>query len=121
MNSLTQYFAVPKGDSDIRVVYDASVSGINALLWDPGFRLPTLSALLHKIYPFSFQLDKDVGEMFHNHTLHTKIRQYAGVDLTPYIPKPDKKRGPHWQRWVKCGMGLMGYPHQALHTTRHIE
>ncbi len=29
VESLTSYFAVPKGTSDIRMVYDATVSGLN--------------------------------------------------------------------------------------------
>ena len=46
VKSLTSYFAVPKGDSDIRLVYDASKSGLNAHLWSPSFHLPTMDALV---------------------------------------------------------------------------
>jgi hypothetical protein len=40
VENLTSYFAVPKGDSDIRVVYDATKSGLNACIWVPSFSLP---------------------------------------------------------------------------------
>jgi hypothetical protein len=39
--SLTSYFAVPKGESDIRLVYDGSSSGLNGSLWAPSFWMPT--------------------------------------------------------------------------------
>ncbi len=44
VKSLTNYFAVPKGDHDIRMVYDASKSGLNTALWVPSFGLPTPEA-----------------------------------------------------------------------------
>jgi len=40
VSSLTGYFAMPKGDNDIRLVYDATKSGLNAVLWVPSFTLP---------------------------------------------------------------------------------
>ncbi len=42
VSSLTSYFAVPKGDTDIRLVYDASKSGLNSSLWVPSFSLPSM-------------------------------------------------------------------------------
>ena len=33
IKSLTHYFAVPKGDNDIRMVYDMTASGLNQALW----------------------------------------------------------------------------------------
>ena len=40
------YFPVPKGESDIRLVYDMSASGFNAVLWVPGFWLPSVYNVL---------------------------------------------------------------------------
>jgi hypothetical protein len=40
VTSLTSYFAIPKGMDDIRLVYDASRSGLNKVLWVPSFPLP---------------------------------------------------------------------------------
>ena len=40
--SLTGSFPVPKGESNIRMVYDATKCGLNASLWSPNFLLPTI-------------------------------------------------------------------------------
>ena len=37
VKSLTGYFAVPKAETDIRVVYDATKCGLNDALWAPNF------------------------------------------------------------------------------------
>ena len=37
VKSLTSFFAVPKGDTDIRIVYDLSACGLNEALWAPSF------------------------------------------------------------------------------------
>jgi hypothetical protein len=42
VKSLTAFFAVPKGEDDIRLVYDGSVSGLNLSIWVPRFFLTTL-------------------------------------------------------------------------------
>ena len=41
VSSLFHFFAVPKGDSDIQVVYDGTFGGLNDSLWSPKFFLPT--------------------------------------------------------------------------------
>ena len=46
IESLTHYFAVPKGDSDIRMVYDLTASGLNDALWAPTFWLPNIRNVL---------------------------------------------------------------------------
>jgi hypothetical protein len=43
VKSLTTFFSVPKGEDDIRMVYDASVSGLNNAIWVPRFLLPTVN------------------------------------------------------------------------------
>jgi hypothetical protein len=47
--SLTGFFAVPKGESDICMVYDATKSGLNDSLWAPSFGLPTVDSTLRSI------------------------------------------------------------------------
>jgi hypothetical protein len=44
--SLTSFFTVPKGDGDVRMVYDAMKSGLNDKLWAPWFLLPTVESHL---------------------------------------------------------------------------
>jgi hypothetical protein len=48
VSSLTSFFAVPKGTAGIRVVYDATRSGLNDAIWAPNFFLPTIVLLKGK-------------------------------------------------------------------------
>jgi hypothetical protein len=77
---------VPKGDGDVRMVYDASKSGLNSQLWAPWFLLPTIESHLRSVQPSSFMGDIDFSEQFLNFVLHEKVQPYAGVDLTPFFP-----------------------------------
>jgi hypothetical protein len=70
VTSLTGYFAVPKGLSDVLMVHDASCSGLNKSLWSPNFGLPTVDTLLRGIDLSTWMGDIDVGEMFLNFCLH---------------------------------------------------
>jgi hypothetical protein len=47
--SLTNYFAVDKDVTDIRMVYDASKSGLTDEVWAPSFGLPTVDSSLRAI------------------------------------------------------------------------
>jgi hypothetical protein len=48
VKSLTSFFAVPKGESDVRMVFNGTESGLNESIWVPGFGLPTARThLLH--------------------------------------------------------------------------
>ena len=46
LEAMMYMFSVPKGETDIRMVYDGSRSGLNESLWAPWFALPTLDGLL---------------------------------------------------------------------------
>jgi hypothetical protein len=61
---LTTFFAVPKGEDDIRMVYDASSCGVNENLWSPSFPLPTVDTLLRATDIGSWMRDIDIGECF---------------------------------------------------------
>ena len=82
VKNLTSFFAVPKGDDDIRVVYDASKSGLNVALWAPNFGLPTIDTVLRSVGFNSWMGDADFGEHFLNFPLDKGLRPYAGVDVT---------------------------------------
>jgi hypothetical protein len=71
--SLTAFFHVPKGEDDIRMVYDGSVSGLNDAMWMPRFVLPTLNTHLRSVEAGTFLADIDVGEMFLNFMLHDSV------------------------------------------------
>jgi hypothetical protein len=64
VKNLTTYFAVTKGDRDIRIVYDAMKSGLNKSIWVPSFILPQAEALTYKLTEKSWMLDMDLGELF---------------------------------------------------------
>ena len=116
VESLTGFFAVDKGESDIRMVYDASKSGLNEVLWAPSFCLSTVDSTFRSIESTTRLGDLDLGEMFLNFKLHKFIRPYAGVDLTAYVTT-DSSEAPTertcWERWESCLMGLKPSPYNA--------
>ena len=90
VKSLTHFFSVPKTwkvvegkriADDIKMVYDATRSGLNQAVWVPWFPMPTVLSPLRAVVA-TFMSDCDVGEMFFNFMLEPKLRPYAGVDLT---------------------------------------
>jgi hypothetical protein len=116
IESLISYFDVPKGESDIRMVYDGTASGLNDVLFAPWFPLPTVNTMLRSMEPGYFMSDNDVGEMFLNFILHEDVRRLCGIDLTPYFEKEAKAAGVSkvWERWNRCAMGLRTSPYQAV-------
>ena len=83
LSSLIKYFAVPKGEDDIRIVYDATASGLNKCVWAPSFWLPTVDSLLRALDSDSWMADRDIGDMFLNFELHKSAWPFTGVDLKP--------------------------------------
>jgi len=78
--SLTAYFSVPKGSDDIRMVYDATASGLNACLWAPNFWLPSAEGLVDRMDSTSWMGDLDMGEQFLNFPLHLDLQKFCGID-----------------------------------------
>ena len=89
MVSLTSYFSVPKGDSDIRLMYDGTKSSLNNSLWAPWFPLPTIESHLRSVEASTYMGDIDISEMFLNFMLHPRLQPYARIDLTPYFGKEE--------------------------------
>ena len=73
--SLIHMFAVDKGLHDKRMVFDATASGLNDVLWSPHFGLPTVRCTLRSLLPGCWQCDMDVGEMFLCFWLHLMLRR----------------------------------------------
>lgn len=92
--SLTRFFAVPKGEDDIRVVYDATLSGLNDVIWTPSFILPMMDTFLRAVDQNPWMTDLNVGEMFLKFPLrrgsHTLFPGIAG-----------------WRRAVLAALGLL--------------
>lgn len=109
--SLTSYFAVPKGTSDIRMVYDATKSGLNQALWAPTFPLPGAEPLTDMLDANAWMADLDMGEMFLNFPLHQSLQPYCGVDLGPYLSTGGAEDKTMWERWGRCLMGLCSSPY----------
>jgi hypothetical protein len=116
--SLTSFFSVRKGEDDLRMVYDASKSGLNASLWTPNFQLPTSETLTDLLSSSSWMGDLDLGEHFHNFPLHQDLQVYCGIDVRPYYGRATKGRGKTmWFRWVRCMMGLHTSPYNTIQAT----
>jgi len=111
VQSLTSYFSVPTGDQDIHMVYDASTSGLNSSLWAPSFGLPTVDTLTRSVEPYFWMGGLDIGEMFLSFSLHPEMQEYCGVDLKPYLSKPEESAKAPWERWTRCVMGLKPSPY----------
>ena len=129
--SLMHMFYVPKGDSDVRMVYNGTSSGINDCLFAPHFGLPTILYILRSLRPGYYQADMDVGEMFPNFILGEQLRPYSGVDVTHiktraedlkhHLPEPltempewEKGRTRRWERWTRNWMGLRDSPYRSI-------
>ena len=67
VKSLSGFFSVPKGPTDIRLVYDITKCGLNQCLWAPRFYLPVPDSLFDSIEYDSYMADIDQGEMFLNY------------------------------------------------------
>jgi hypothetical protein len=116
--SLTSYFAVPKGDSDIRLVYDGSSSGLNDALWAPSFWMPTAETAVRVISFYSYLFDSDIGECFLNFPNDKKLRKHCGVDLSPFrgvlTSRPKFLFGLLWECWNRGFMGCKSSPYNSV-------
>jgi hypothetical protein len=61
--SLMDFFAVDK-ESDIRLVYNGTSSGLNNALWAPDFWLPTPATAARTLGYGYYMVDIDLGECF---------------------------------------------------------
>jgi hypothetical protein len=113
--SLMSFFAVPKGDTDIRLVYNGTSSGLNAHLWAPWFALPTICALPRALELNTFMADSDIGQMFLNFMLEERCARLARVDLTHYVERGEgalegKIHLIWWGRCLMSGIFLLIKP-----------
>jgi len=118
--SLTSYFAVPKGDNDIRMVYDSTKSGLNSAIWVPTFSLPTVESLTDMLDGASWMSDLDMGEQFLNFPLDPALQPYCGIDVRPYLGAPEGNLT-NWLRWTRCMMGLTSSPYVSVRGTHSAE
>jgi hypothetical protein len=126
LRSLMHYFSVPKGDNDIRMVYDGSKCKLNAATFAPWFAVPTSSTLERTVTPDTIQGDNDFGDMFLNFQLHEEMQKYTGVDARDLLNDTEAR---DWMQkfsdqsedevmftWDRPAMGLTSSPYQAVQT-----
>ena len=121
VRSVTSFFDVPKGDDDIRLVYNATESGLNEAVWAPWFSLPTCESHLRSVDPGTYMGDADLGEMFLNFTLDKNIRMYAGVDFSLLFADEWKEGETFWERWERMLMGFRPSPYCTTRDMRRID
>ena len=109
VKSSLHFFAVPKGPTDIRIVYDGTSCGLNEAIWAPNFYLPTSRAASVLLSFSSWLADADFGEMFHNFTMEERIRKHSGVDLSLLKGREATKL-----RWNRLFMGMRASPYNAV-------
>jgi hypothetical protein len=83
---LTSCFSVPKGDTDVQMVYNGTSSGMNSHLWEPWFSLPTIYDLVLALEVGMYMADSDIEEFFLNVMLEERNVRLAGVNLMHYVP-----------------------------------
>jgi hypothetical protein len=114
VKSLTALFGVAKGDFNIGMVYDGSLSGLNKVMWTPWFSLPNINTLLRIVETGTFMGYAHIVEMFLNFFLDPNLRKFAGVDFTKFFPEHGGESEVWRVRWAHIAMGLQPSPFIAV-------
>ena len=113
--ALQSFFYVTMGTDDTRMVFDATVIGLNDSMWDTNFMLPSIGSFLMMVGPETHMVDIYVGEMFYNFRLSSVLAKYCGVDLGSYLGHNKDHQGTTLcMIWVKLMMGLVFYPYAEI-------
>ena len=127
IKSLMKYFAVDKGSSDIRMVYDGTANGLNKCCWVPTFWLATIDSLLRSLDSSSWMTDRDLADMFLNYQLHHTVRPFTGIDLTSAFEPRGGATGEEltpkrrWAYWDRNLMGFIASPHNSVKMALIVE
>ena len=112
---LLSLFEVPKGLTDIQIVFDGTACGLNDVLWAPWFRFPTVKTMFRSLDVGYWSADNDFGEMLYNFWLHETLQNLCGVDLTRISTKDmTKSQNTLWEQWNRAPMGLKPFPYQGV-------
>jgi hypothetical protein len=117
--SLTHFFSVPKTIFDIRMVYDATKSGLNFALWSPWFALDTVDAVIRSMEGGTWSVDNDQADMFLNFWLHEDLRPYVGVDFSQHRSLMASHFDSDFEimkvgLWSRPAMGITSSPYDAV-------
>ena len=91
IKSFIKFFAVPKGEDDIQLVYDATANKLNECVWVLSFWLPTIDSLVQACDADTWTTDRDIGDMFLNFQLHACVVPFTGVDLSSLNNSPNEE------------------------------
>ena len=75
------FFPVQKGDTDIRIVWSETETGVNPATFAPTFFLPNSGTCTRRMWTGVYIGDFDVGEMFYNFPLNDNDQHLHGVLL----------------------------------------
>jgi hypothetical protein len=110
---LIKYFAAPKGEDDIRIVYNPSANKLNDCVWVPTSWLPTIDLLVRAPDKNLWMTDCNIGDMFLNFQLHKTVILFTNVNLsTLYDSQEDV--GPRWAVWEQNLMGFAASPYNSI-------
>ena len=72
------------------MVYDATRSGLNKVVWSPWFPMPTAASLFRSAEAGTYMEDCDISEMFLDLILDPAIRPHTSVDFTNILKEKVK-------------------------------
>jgi hypothetical protein len=113
VRSYIKYFAVPKGEDDIRIVYDATANQLNKCVRVPTLWLPTIDSFLRGLENSSWMTNQDIGDMFLNFQLHDSVVPFTGVNLSA-LYETGYDSGLHWAVWDRNLMGFAASPYNSI-------
>ena len=123
LKNLTDFFAVPKGTDDIRMVFNGTKSGLTAVTWAPSYWLPNAPSMLRTMSFGHRAVDIDLGEYYVNLPLHKDLQALSGIDLSQFKREilkefPELMRGLEKEErlvaeWLRIWMGLRSSPEWA--------
>ena len=108
VKSEIEVFHVAKGEDDIRLVYNGTSCGLNAVLWAPWFAVPTVNTLLRTVEAGTFMGDGDIGDQFHNFMWHPSLQSFVGVDFRVFPHDSAnievRSQSHHHEHWTRLCM-----------------
>ena len=109
------FFYVPKGEDDIRMVYDGTKLGLNKSLYAPWLALPTIDTLAQWVFVGSWCADNNYCDIFLNFPLHPALQKYCGIDLIELFPELNPNKAQMVvAAWTQNAMGLYPLPHCSI-------
>ena len=107
-----KYFAVPKGEDNVRMFYDATANKLNKCVWVPLFWLQTIDTLVRALDKHLWMTDR-LGDMFLNYQLHSTVMPFTGVDLASLYKSENEVRL-RWAVWDQNFMGFAASPYNSI-------